>query len=275
MTQLQKLAIKGCLKLLLPEAASVNSRVSTLLAVVGELTLLLELKLVLDVDEDEVEAVPSAAFAALTASSQLHVLNVELSHDAEVAFPGPDVLQQMFPAGRLLRQLHTLVLGSADVDYYCSEWSVPSADLARVAASCSALQTLSLVDVFVPGSQSSLQPLLDLTMLSSLRVGGAAWDDSAAGVVAQLTQLTSLEWVHTHDDPDRCGMSQAGLLRLAALEQLHCLSIRAADVLDENARLEDELGSLPIELASSDEVCWQVHLLHGASQNQCCFWCMS
>jgi hypothetical protein len=55
---------------------------------------------------------PTAAFSVLTASSQLRVLDIELSRWNEVPVPGPDVLQHMFPAGRQLAQLHTLVLGS-------------------------------------------------------------------------------------------------------------------------------------------------------------------
>jgi hypothetical protein len=247
--------------------------VSALLAVVGELKLLHELKLVVDFRDDgdeqdvEVEAVPSAAFAALTASSQLRVLHVELSHDTEVALPGPDVLRHMFPAGRRLGQLHTLVLGS--VQYCTSQWRVPLAALARIAASCPAVQTLSLVDVFEEGRQRRLLPLLDLTMLSSLRVGGAAWNDSAAGVVAQLTQLTSLEWVLTQGwysnalgDPIKdYQLTRTGLAQLVSLERLQYCSIDQAEALTQTPLLDFELKFLP-EFTSSDQVCcWQVDAL--------------
>jgi hypothetical protein len=263
MRQLQKLIIDRCVLLpggpcvLLPGAAPLSSRVSALLAVVGELTLLHELKLDLYFEQSEVEAVPSVAFSALTASSQLRVLHVELSHDTEVALPGPDVLQHMFPAGRLLGQLHTLVLGPPD---FCPlHWCLSLADLALIAASCPALQTLSLVDVFELASEDSLRPLLDLTMLSSLRVGGAAWDDSAAGVVAQLTQLTSLEWVLTQDDSSR--LSQAGLLQLAALDRLQFFSLDTAEKLDDKIpMLLDELLGERVcapRFTPSDQVgCW-------------------
>jgi hypothetical protein len=151
---------------------------------------------------------------------------------------------------------------------------VPLADLGLIATSCPALQTLDLVGAFEPGDAKSLRPLLDLSMLSSLRVGGAAWTDSAAGVVAELTQLTSLEWTSTDEDdseyPD-CGwygpgdwreimencrrqgkLSRAGLAQLAALERLQYCSIDCY-----------EPGSTSrLKFASSDQVsCWHVVLV--------------
>ena len=60
---------------------------------------------------------PSCAFAALTASSQLQDLRVKLSNCAcamgEGIMPGSDVLQHMFAPGQHLEQLHSLALGSA------------------------------------------------------------------------------------------------------------------------------------------------------------------
>jgi hypothetical protein len=157
MSKLYRLTMDRCV--LLPEAATLSSRVSALLAVVGQLTRLRKLKLVLDFEgeEEEGEEVPSAAFSALTASSQLQVLHIELSLSTDMALPGPDVLQHMFPTGRQLGQLHTLVLGS--VEPLSSQWHVPAADLARIVASCPALQDLSLVDVLEPGDEAFLRHL--------------------------------------------------------------------------------------------------------------------
>lgn len=247
MNHLQQLVIdSGTLEF---EAAAVDGPVTALLAVVGKLALLQQLKLVLTV---EPEAVPSAAFSALTASSQLRVLHVELTREVPVPVPGPDVLQHMFPAGRRLAQLHTLVLGSAQ--QMNSQWVMPPADVARIAASCPALHTVSLVDVLAPGGGDSLCALLHLTSVSSLRVGGTAWDDRAAGVVARLTQLTRLEWVHTWEDPNeppRGGLSRVGLGQLAALQRLQHLSISADGDVESLTKIEEEIGFLP-ELVPSE-----------------------
>jgi hypothetical protein len=73
-----------------------------------------------------------------------------------------------------------------------------------------------------------------------LAVGGRVFDDKAAGLVAQLTQLQFLEWVHTDVMP-------RGLQALTTLTNLDTLS-----VLDCPYVREDGLSAM--ELCTSPEV---------------------
>lgn len=141
-------------------------------------------------------SVPSHAFAALTASSQLQDLHVDLRSNSPAAglfgesavVPGSDVLQHMFPSGRQLLHLEYLHLGCHPS---CANWHVPAADVRRIASCCPRLHGLELHNLLDPATASDLSSLLRLTSCRDLSLAGEGIGSPAAPIVAQLTQLTT------------------------------------------------------------------------------------
>ena len=102
---------------------------------------------------------------------------------------------------------------------------------------------------FQPFTPSLLQVVKDhtavaaltrLTSLMHLAVGGRVFVDKAAGLMAQLTQLQFLEWVHTD-------VTSRGLHALTALTNLDTLSVLDCPYVREE-------GLSAIELCTSPEV---------------------
>lgn len=77
--------------------------------------------------------------------------------------------------------------------------------------------SLNIQSTVKPGD---ISPLLQLpTSCVSLSVGGRAFDDTAAAVVAQPTHLTELKWFSSP------GLTDAGLEQLTALTGLHSVNM--------------------------------------------------
>lgn len=197
--------------------------------------------------------------AALTASYHLTHLEVLLCEVIDALNPLPDgAPQHMFPEGKEYPQLQVVKLAV----YYCCYAEMQSlmstADLGSIIRACPALSSLDISAALQP--QADLSPLLQLPpTCCDLTVGGEAFGDNAAPVVAQLTCLTSLSWVGWK------GLTDAGLDQLTVLTQLQrlCLAIdnsRCCSILDP---VPDLCGGFVkrLELTSSkDEAPSQVSL---------------
>jgi hypothetical protein len=168
-----------------------------------------------------VTAAQPARFEALTVSSKLQRLVLQ-SMD-ELPLPCGAV-QHMFPRGRLLPHLTHL---SFEAKSSMDEWAMwnsddtagfmTAAELTSMFAACPALVALYLPNALQTGD---LTPLLQLPKsVTLLSVGGAAFVDSAAAVVAQLTQLRNLNWEVSPD------LTDAGLQQLTALRGLTRLEL--------------------------------------------------
>jgi hypothetical protein len=134
------------------------------------------------------ELPPAASYVALTASSQLTVLLLScgMHHDAA---------RHMFAAGRQLPHLQRLEIGDRELDHYspltgfdndaflATSLALRPGVAAQLVACCPNLRSLSLLWALELTDASHLQPLLLLTGLTSLMVGGDGWDDTAAGTV--------------------------------------------------------------------------------------------
>jgi hypothetical protein len=88
-------------------------------------------------------------------------------------------------------------------------------DLQSIASCCPSLRILHIEGLLEPGVSASA--LLQLAECRDLSVGGRAFDNRAAGVVAQMTQLTSLTWWCSQ------GFDSVGLSQLTALTNLQWL----------------------------------------------------
>jgi hypothetical protein len=128
----------------------------------------------------------------------------------------------MFAPGRHLEQLHSLALGSADCDD--NNWGLPVEDLQMVAASCPALHTLDIGHLLENLPCADFTPLLIFTSCERLYVGGQQFDDRAVPIVAQLTQLTYLEWDCSREYDVTC-LTRVGLAKLTALTGLQALHL--------------------------------------------------
>jgi hypothetical protein len=160
-----------------------------ILSAIGQLHRLQVLDIV-DVTDGEQGVPPLTAFSALTASSQLQRLHVDgYKHDTLPRGAAKYVL----PSGQQLRQLTYLDITHSGFGFYPSSWRLTSKDLRRIAVSCAGLQSLSIQGLLKPGADNT-SALLLLTECRSLSVGGRAFDNRAAAVVGQMTQLTSLSW---------------------------------------------------------------------------------
>ena len=95
-----------------------------------------------------------------------------------------------------------------------------ASDLARIPKACPSLRELTLKGVV--RYDVSLRPLLQLeSTLEALSVAGVAFGDDAAGFIAELTGLKTLEW---SDSP---GLTDTGLQQLTALTELTRLTVKS------------------------------------------------
>lgn len=214
-TQLLRLRLQCCS--LLPDghvdadAHLPSAGAAALLAVLPRLTKLQRLQLEIPclhfIDISDLQA-----FSALTSSSSLQKLAMPV--DGGQAFP-PGAAEHIFPAGRQLPCLQHLDLSSLDNEEE-QEFCLNGEDLARIVACCPSLQHLNITNALEPGADVSM--LLQLpASCTSLDIGGAAFTDAAAPVLAQLTQLRELAWT---DSP---GVSDQGIKQLTALRRLDTL----------------------------------------------------
>jgi hypothetical protein len=249
MTKLKVLQLEGCD--VLPAG---RDSAAEFLAAVGCMTDLEEMSMrgaVLDPDPAvfRFSKAPAAAYAALTASSKLR----ELVFDADGEPPLPSgALRHMFPKGRVLPHLTMLSLEGKSLDPEINtHWFVTAHQLTAAFAACPALRSLHICSTLKPGD---LTPLLQLPQsVTTLCVGGVAFDDAAATVVAQLTHLGSLGWDVS------LGLTDVGLQQLTALQGLTYLHMFANDslsveVLDDGLSLEDG-GSGVLTLSYMAQVC--------------------
>jgi hypothetical protein len=269
MTRLQRLELVTCT--LLPHAAAAaaggddgddaavdaanTAAVSALLAAVGRMTDLVSLTFragCLGSDEPwwGWEAVPAAAFSALTASSKLQELVVESADELPLPW---GAVQHAFPAGRVLPHLTQLTLQGIlssvpePIEGTGGRPGFMSAQHLRdVVAACPGLVELHICNAV---ASDDLTPLLQLpSSVASLQLAGSALGDGAAAAVARLTQLKSLEW----DSSDH--LTDAGLEQLTALTglthlQMFCNYGLSAQVTDLEGPLEpDDCGSGTITL---------------------------
>lgn len=93
-----------------------------------------------------------------------------------------------------------------------------AADLHNIVQACPKLNRVRICNVLEP--HSDVSPLRQLSpSCQNLEVAGEAFGDAAAGVIAQLTQLTALRW------SDAPCFSDTGLRRLTTLIQLQYLAL--------------------------------------------------
>lgn len=232
LTLLQELELNEC-RMLPFEAvthpgsdAVLNSAgTAALLAALCKLTRLQQLFLA-EIELDTVTQ-PAHSFAALTASSKLQQLRIFSKNAPPVAL---GAVQNVFPPGRRMGDLKTLTLRvMVWDDYMHTSELLPlcfgcmgAQDLGTVLSTCPALESLDVGGALT--SPTAVAPLLQLpTSCASLTVGGQAFDDTAAAVVAQLTQLTSLAWAYAD-------LTDAGLEQLTSLTRLSSLLVDCCDL---------------------------------------------
>jgi len=116
----------------------------------------------------------------------------------------------MFPEGKQLPHLHTLILESVFLGD--DESFMTAADLNRVFAACPALECFSITHALQPGEECGLLNLP--ARCTHLSIGGMALADSSVSVVTQLTQLRSLFWQRSPR------LADIGLEQLTALRAL-------------------------------------------------------
>jgi hypothetical protein len=194
---------------------------------------------------DEVTAVQH--LSALTASSKLTSLYVL----ARFSMPMPQgALQHLLPSGVQLPELQVLRLQGGDG--VSKEQCLGAEDTRRIAECCPGLTELTLSGVV--SLRVSLSQLLALqSTLQALSVAGAAFGDGAAGVIAQLTGLRSLEWSNG-------SLTDSGLQQLAALTALTHLRVKSCKGVSKEILPPDEwykASQLVLE-ATSPQVCWLV-----------------
>jgi hypothetical protein len=251
MTQLQEVVLYTCFN---PPAVMARTEMrmhaaaqswtaaaaAPVLLAIGQLRKLQVLEIV-ELSDSEQGQPALTAFSALTASSQLQRLRVDSYNGSTMAVPR-GAFKYMFPRGWQLKQLVFLDLADSNCDFLPSSWRLTGKDLHRIAASCPGLQSLSIQGLLKPGADTS--PLLLLTECRSLSVGGRAFDNYAAGVVAQMAQLTSLNWWCAQ------GLDSLGVQKLTALKNLRELKLvpimkkYSEDVLHVDAYNEDPCSSL-------------------------------
>jgi hypothetical protein len=151
-----------------------------------------------DVELFEVPVTESAAdYAALTASSHLQTLKVVNCSMAATA------AEHMLTAGRPLLHLTELsitpVRCSSEISSQAADWlqdpaglgdhslAVGPAIAGRLVACCPALQALDVLVLEDGVVASDLAPLLQLTALTRLGIGGVGCDNAATLVLAAMT----------------------------------------------------------------------------------------
>jgi hypothetical protein len=246
MTQLQQLVLHECIlaapfpqirmlgQVINPAGRTVAPRTAAqdaelILSVIGQLTNLQVLEVeswrrediqehfALGLQFDPVvlrDAAPSA-FSALTASSRLERLHLDGEQYSSVH---RGAVSNMFPAGRQLQHLTALLLSPERLQFQPRSHVLTADDLQSIASCCPSLRTLHIEGLLEPGASASA--LLQLTECRSLSVGGRAFNNPAAGVVAQMTQLTSLTWWCSQ------GFDSVGSSQLTALTNLQRLVVQ-------------------------------------------------
>jgi hypothetical protein len=237
MTQLLRLHLEGVsvqtiqlarmphLQQLVLEDCSTAESAASALAALGHLSQLQVLKLLHWVKFERGEpsllhAAPVAGLSALTASTKLQQLHVNcraMHGRCGSAFPDGAVAH-MFPSGRVLEQLVVLHLGPEKA-FIGFDGFLSGEDLDCIAAACPRLQSLHIKGSLKAGKPTDA--LLQLKECHTLSVGGVAhaFDDRAAAVVAQMTQLTHLSWCCSR------GFTSMGLQLMTALTNLQRLVI--------------------------------------------------
>jgi hypothetical protein len=135
----------------------------------------------------------AAEFAGLTASSHLTSLELLTCGVDEGA------ARHMFRQGQLMPQLQRFLIAGCDSDWggdardaleEFSDWSVllQDGDADRIVTSCPALQSLGTLAIAEGLPQSQLLPLLQLTALTELGIGGDGCTDAVAEqLLAKMT----------------------------------------------------------------------------------------
>lgn len=186
--------------------------VSALLSALQNLTQLQHLELEQTV-LDTAGVLPQQ-FSALTASTQLTFLSLFEDSDRPLAQGSG---QHVFAAGRRLPHLRTLKFDTSSLDTRHA-WCLDGPDLHSLTECCPSLEALDLYCVVRNGADlSALLQLPDSCV--SLGVGGGAFDDAAAGVVAQMTQLTQLTFMEAPS------LTDTGVQQLTALKGLRKLRV--------------------------------------------------
>lgn len=168
-------------------------------------------------------------FTALTASSELTALHISEDEEVVSVFPEltdnghrltlntplplpPQALVSALPLGKQWPQLCSLHIKRAP--YNPANWCIEAMDMAVIANTLPALANLSLLRVVRDsGVVSGLAALPHLTQLC---IGGDAFDDTAAAVVAKVTTLRDLQLISAP-------VTTAGLQELTALRGLTLL----------------------------------------------------
>jgi len=174
-----------------------------------------------------VTAGSAAAYAALTASSQLQHLELVISHgDYGRSWRG--ILPHLFPSVDCsLAQLQHLALRSpgdsglyrADAKYCIALPTMAHAFLVRAVSCCPSLQHLDIMEAL--SREVQLSSLLHVPHLTALLVSGIS-DGDAEHVVAQLSKLQRLEVGCIGRDGR---ITAAGLQHLTALQHLTFLKL--------------------------------------------------
>jgi hypothetical protein len=194
-------------------------------------------------------SIPPERFASLLASKELNRLEFTVN---ERPWP-PGALQHMLPPGKLNSRLQVLKLcankgwvsgvkseyadDDDDEEEICHEdelWCVDTADISSITRGCPALNELGLNCVVHGGTDVSCMLPLH-AQLKVLEVGGVAFDDAAAGVVAQLTNLSSLSWWQSP------GLTDAGLFQLTSLRRLSSFNLQDCPSVSQGMRNKGKL----------------------------------
>lgn len=179
-------------------------------------------------------------YSALTASPHLTVLRIT---DSTIMPVPAQALHHVLPAGKRMLPLQVLELDGAG----WSDTPFASRQISLIPACCTALSSLGLLHVVdqlaTIGYLKELRPCLE-----SLRVAGDAFDDEAAAVVAQLTNLRNLEW-------KEATITDRGFQQLTALRGLTHLLVEDcvyATVVDETTfSSSPEVGGICLCCASA------------------------
>jgi hypothetical protein len=159
------------------------------------------------------------ACSALTASSQLTWLAIDTVYGGQ---PLPaTALQHMFPAGKQLPWPRYIAIRTYSNSH--DKGLVMTAELSSMFDACPSLTSLDVTRVLTPDADVST--LLKLPQhCQRVAIGGRAFGDETAGVIAQLTQLITLEWAGSQflGAPP---FTYAGLAKLTALHMLDTLHI--------------------------------------------------
>lgn len=179
--------------------------------------------------------IPPQRFAPLLASKEL--TRLQFTVNDKRPWP-PGTLQHMLPPGKLNSRLQVIKLTAnkhwvsgvkseyadddddeEEIQHEDKLWCVDAADISSITRGCPALNELGLNCVVHGGTDvSCLLPLH--AQLNVLDVGGVAFDDAAAWVVAQLTNLGSLSWLQSP------GLTDAGLFQLTSLRRLSSFDLQ-------------------------------------------------